>query len=120
MPTPKPTPTPTPTSTPTPTPTPSATPTPTPAAPTARFTYSPSNPVTGQAVIFNGTSSSCWAGPCLYKWTDDACPSPCGDLGTGVTMTFTFAGVGTKYVRLTITDALGRTSSVEHNVIVSR
>jgi len=35
-------------------------------------------------------------------------------------MTFTFAGVGTKYVRLTITDALGRTSNVEHNVIVSR
>ena len=43
-----------------------------------------------------------------------------GDLGSGVTMTFTFAGVGTKYVRLTITDALGRTSNVEHNVIVSR
>jgi len=72
----------------------------------------------GQAVFFNGSGSSCAAGPCSYKWTDDGCPSPCGDLGTGLTLTFTFHGAGTKYVRLTVTDALGRTSSVEHNVVV--
>src|SRR5205823_6114234 len=51
-PTPIPTPTPTTGATPTPTPTPGPTPTPTP-APTASFTYSPANPVTGQAVSFN-------------------------------------------------------------------
>jgi len=34
-------------------------------------------------------------------------------------MSFTFSGVGTKYVRLTITDALSQTASVEHDVIVS-
>src|SRR5439155_7311158 len=34
-------------------------------------------------------------------------------------MSFTFSGTGTKYVRLTITDALSQTASVEHDVIVS-
>ena len=34
-------------------------------------------------------------------------------------MSFTFSGTGTKLVRLTITDALSQTASVEHDVIVS-
>ena len=92
------TPTPTRTPTPTPTPTPASTPTaaPTPSGPIARFTYSPSSPVTGSPVTFDGRTSSCGAGPCAYKWTDDGCPSPCGDLGTGATLAFTFADVGTR------------------------
>jgi hypothetical protein len=117
LPTPLPTPTPTPLPTPTPTPLPTPTPTPTP-SPTASFTYSPSSPRTGQAVSFDGRGSSCSAGPCFYKWTDDGCPSPCGDLGTGQTLTYTFTDIGTKFVRLTVTDALGRTATVEHNVTV--
>jgi len=40
-------------------------------------------------------------------------------LGTGVRMSFTFRDSGTKYVRLTITDAQSRTASVEHDVIVA-
>ena len=32
---------------------------------------------------------------------------------------FTFAEVGTKYVRLIVTDAAGRTATVEHNVVVA-
>src|SRR5437867_620139 len=83
---------------------------------TAAFTYSPSSPVTGQPVAFNGSASSCVATPCAYAWTDDADRSR---LGTGVTMSFTFQHVGTKYVRLTITDALGQTGSVEHDVVVA-
>src|SRR5438132_9221763 len=34
-------------------------------------------------------------------------------------LAFTFASVGTKFVRLTLTDALGRTATVEHNVAVA-
>jgi hypothetical protein len=121
VPTPAPTSTPAPTQTATPTPAPSATPTPTPTprGPTASFAFSPSNPVTGSPVTFDGRASSCAAGPCTYKWTDDGCPSPCGDLGTGPTLVFTFTDIGTKFVRLTISDALGRSASVEHNVVVA-
>src|SRR5438128_1137027 len=113
-PTPNPTPTPSAGATPTPTPAPTPAPTPTP-GPTASFTYGPANPVTGQAGSFNGSGSSCAANPCAYIWSDDADGSI---LGGGVTMSFTFADVGTKYVRLTITDGLGRQATVEHNVVV--
>jgi hypothetical protein len=94
-------------------------PTPTPAAPTASFTYSPANPVTLWPVVFDGGASSCGAGPCTFSWTDDACPSPCGDLGSGPTLVFRFADVGTKYVRLTVIDSLSRRATVEHNVPVA-
>ncbi|PYR96270.1 MAG: hypothetical protein DMG12_26665, partial [Acidobacteria bacterium] len=80
------------------------------------FTYSPSNPVTGSPVSFDGSSSTCPASPCSYSWTDDADSSL---LGTGVRMSFTFRDVGTKYVRLTITDSQSRSASVEHDVMVS-
>src|SRR5207249_6672962 len=33
-------------------------------------------------------------------------------------MSFTFQGTGTKYVRLTVTDARSQVASVEHNVVV--
>ena len=102
-----------------PTPSPTPGPTPTPAAPTATFSYSPSSPLTGQAVSFNGSGSTCADGPCTYVWTDDGCASPCGDLGSGVTLAFTFAGAGTKYVRLTVVDALYRSATVEHDVVLS-
>src|SRR2546427_3684122 len=110
--------TPTPTAAPTASPTPSAGPTPTPATTTASFGYSPASPVTGQLVTFDGTASNCAAFPCSYKWTDDGCPSPCGDLGTGLTLIFSFANVGTKYIRLTVIDALAYSATVEHNVAV--
>ena len=34
-------------------------------------------------------------------------------------MQFTFQQAGTKYARLTVQDAAGRTATVEHNVVVS-
>src|SRR5207249_846928 len=113
-PTPSTTPRPTPGATVTPTPTPTPAPTPTP-GPIASFTYSPANPVTGQAVSFNASGSSCAASPCAFIWSDDYDGSI---LGGGVTMSFTFHDVGTKYARLTITDGLGRQATVEHNVVV--
>ncbi len=97
-----------------------ADPPPPPPAPTASFSYSPASPLTGQAVTFNGTSSTCSDGPCTYEWSDDGGttrPIPAlWPLGSGQTLSFTFAGVGTKYVRLVVTDAIGRSATVEHNV----
>jgi PKD domain len=112
-PTPTPDPTPAPSATPTPAPTPTAAPQP---APGVSFAYSPSSPLTGQPVNFDGTATTCSAAPCAYRWTDDADQSL---LGTGATMAFTFQDVGTKYVRLTVIDALGQTASVEHDVYVA-
>lgn len=91
--------------------------------PTARFTYSPTAPIVGQAVTFDGTGSSCPGAPCTYSWSDDGSPSrpptPLWPLGSGATLKFTFHEAGTKYVRLVITDAGGQTSTMEHNVTVS-
>ena len=89
---------------------------PPPAPPVAAFTYSPSAPVTGSPVFFDGSSSNCAATPCSYTWTDDADGST---LGTGVQMSFTFQSGGTKFVRLTMVDARSQSASVEHNVDVS-
>lgn len=82
--------------------------------PTAAFTWSPTSPDTGQVVAFNGTTSTCSSTPCTYVWTDRGTT-----LGTGTTLNFTFGAAETKLVTLTVTDALNRTSSVEHDVIVS-
>jgi hypothetical protein len=95
---------------------------PPPAPPIARFTYSPSSPVTGQAVAFDGSSSSCAAGPCTYEWSDDgAATRPIAvlwPLGGGQVLSFAFSEAGTKYVRLIVTDATGQTATAEHNVVV--
>jgi hypothetical protein len=96
---------------------------PTPAPPTASFTFAPASPVTGRAVSFDGASSSCSDGPCTYTWSDDGGttrPIPAlWPLGSGQTLSFTFLEVGTKYVRLVVTDAAGQTATVEHNVVVA-
>jgi hypothetical protein len=95
---------------------------PPPAAPTASFTYSPSAPLVGQAVAFNGTGSTCADSPCIYAWSDDGGttrPIPAlWPLGSGQSISFTFHEATTKYARLVVTDALGRTATVEHNVVV--
>ena len=88
-------------------------------APTAAFKYSPSAPSTGQSVSFDGSASTCSATPCSYTWADDPPTGGSWPLGSGQTMSFTFQNVGTKYVTLTVTDALNRSVNVEHNVVVS-
>jgi PKD domain len=93
-----------------------------PAAPTATFLYTPTSPTVGQSVDFNAAGSVCADGPCTYGWSDDgssARPSTVlWPLGSGQALSFTFKEVGTKYVRLVVTDAAGRTATVEHNVMV--
>ncbi len=92
-------------------------------APAARFTFSPSSPVAGQQVALNGTASTCADSPCTYTWSDDAStiqPLPAlWTLGSGPTLSFTFSDPGTKYLRLSITDAAGQVGTVEHNVVVT-
>jgi len=81
----------------------------------ARFSVTPAGPVRGMPVTFNASGSICTATPCIYRWTDDADGS---SLGIGRMMVFTFQQPGTKYVRLTITDARGKTASGESDVVV--
>ena len=90
-----------------------------PPAPTASFTFSPASPVTGQAVTFDATASTCAAAPCTYTWADDPPSGGSWALGTGQTVSFTFQVVGTKYVTLTMTDAQNRTATVELDVAVA-
>jgi hypothetical protein len=89
--------------------------------PVAAFTFSPASPAVGQTISFDGTGSSCANAPCTYTWNDDGGEPPVGywALGTGISMQFTFQHTGTKYVRLTVQDAVGQTATVEHNVVVS-
>jgi hypothetical protein len=92
------------------------------AGPTAAFKFSPASPVTGQSVYFDGSGSACVVTPCTYAWDDDGPDGPGGtnwSLGTGRTLSFVFHNAGTKYVRLTVTDAQNRTATVEHDVVVS-
>jgi hypothetical protein len=90
--------------------------------PTASFTYTPTSPLAGQPVTLDGTSSTCPNGPCTYEWSDDGGPTrplpPILPLGSGATLSLTFSQAGTKYVRLVVSDALGQTATVEHNVVV--
>jgi len=90
--------------------------------PTASFTFSPASPVTGQAVSFDASGSTCPGAPCTYTWSDDGGVTrpipPRWPLGGGQLLQFTFAKVGTKYVRLVVTDAAGAEATVEHNVVV--
>ncbi len=92
-------------------------------APTAGFVYAPSGPTVGKAVAFNAASSTCADSPCTYAWSDDgsnARPATVlWPLGSGQTMPFTFHEAGTKYVRLVITTAAGKSATVEHNVVVA-
>jgi hypothetical protein len=99
--------------TPAPVPAPGPTPAPTPApgpAVKAAFTYTPSAPVHGTAVQFDGTGS----GPATaYDWSLDGLTRL-----TGAKPTFTFKVAGTKKVTLTTTDAKGVKTSVAKDVIV--
>jgi hypothetical protein len=91
--------------------------------PTASFTVEPASAFVGQRVTFDGSSSTCPDAPCTYEWSDDggtARPIPSRwSLGGGQLLQYTFSTVGTKYVRLVITDAVGLAATVEHNLVVA-
>jgi hypothetical protein len=77
--------------------------------------------VTGQAVAFDASSSTCQDSPCTYTWQDDGPDGPGGSqwaLGTGQQMSFTFQQTGTKWVRLIVTDVNGDTNSTMQTITV--
>src|SRR3954466_10033256 len=93
------------------------------ATPTVHWTYSPSDPYTGEAVTFDGSATTCDRAPCTYTWTDDGPDGPGGTnwtLGTGRVLTKTFSDAGTKWVRLTVRNASGRRSSAEQTITVQQ
>jgi PKD domain len=92
------------------------------AAPTARYTYSPANPVAGQTTMFDGSASSCDRQPCSYRWQDDGPDGPGGAntaLGTGMTLSHSFLQAGAKYVRLTVTNRRGLSSAIVNTINVA-
>ena len=91
--------------------------------PVAAFVHSPTAPVTGDAVTFDASSSTCADTPCTYAWVDDGNDGPAGGqwpLGSGRILTFTFQGAGIKYVRLTVTDADGDKATILEPVTVGQ
>jgi hypothetical protein len=93
------------------------------AAPTARYTYSPANPVAGQAVTFDASTSTCTPAPCTYSWADDGSDGPGGSqwpLGSGQKLTFTFKNAGTKNVRLTVRDNAGVSHATMKTITVAQ
>jgi hypothetical protein len=87
--------------------------------PVAAFTFLPAAPQAGDAMSFDATTSTCQDAPCTYAWTNEPPGGGVTSLGSGSTLSSTFATTGTKYVTLKVTDADGDTSTVEHNVVVS-
>ena len=84
--------------------------------PTAAFTFTPTAPVHGSPVTFNGATSTDPDGTITsYKWT----------FGDGVTATtsvasttHTYAAAGTFKPKLTVTDSAGLTGTITHSVTV--
>lgn len=81
----------------------------------ADFTFSPTNPDISDgtnAVIFDATPSS--AGVTTWTWDFGD-----GATGTGQRVTRTFTLTGTRVVRLTVSDAGGRTATTTKNVTIT-
>jgi PKD repeat protein len=85
------------------------------ANPTADFVFSPSNPVVGQNVFFNGSTSRAAPGRTLvsyvWNWGD-------GETGTGVFQDHDFTASGTYNVTLTVTDDTGLSGTSAKTVSV--
>ena len=89
--------------------------------PVAAYVYSPTAPVTGQAVTFDASSATCADAPCTYTWTDDGNDGAGGvnwAVGSGKVLTFTFSGAGVKNIRVTVKDADGDTASTVKAITV--
>lgn len=88
------------------------------AAPSANFVFSPSEPTAGSLVTFNGLTSTAAAGRRIvgYSWDfgdpNDRTP------GSGPQTQHRYATAGGYNVTLTVTDDLGRTSSLAQTVDV--
>jgi PKD repeat protein len=88
-----------------------------PTAPTARFTFSPAAPASGQSIFFNGSSSTAGTGHTLtsysWAWGDGTAA------GTGVAPTHAYAANGSYTVTLTVTDEIGQVGITSAAVAVA-
>ncbi|MGH9408439.1 MAG: PKD domain-containing protein [Vicinamibacterales bacterium] len=84
--------------------------------PTAVFTFSPTQPIFGVQVNFDGTASTATSGKTIssyaWAWGDGSAP------GSGATTTHAFAAAGTYVVKLTVTDSAGLTGSSTQSITV--
>ncbi len=86
-------------------------------APTAIFTFSPTNPKPGDTVRFNGSSSTGANGATIQTYAWDFGNGAA--LGSGPTPETVFPQERTYLVRLTVTDTRGRTATVTATVNVT-
>jgi PKD repeat protein len=84
-------------------------------APTADFSFSPTDPTVGQTVFFNAASSTTPAGTTITSYAWDFGD---GSTGSGATASHAFGSARTFVVRLTITNDAGQTSTTTKQVTV--
>lgn len=79
-----------------------------PAQPTARFIFSPTTPIVGQAVNFDGRTSTAPSGRTItgYAWSFGD-----GTTGSGAQTTHAYAAAGSYLVTLTVTDSAAQTNT---------
>jgi PKD repeat protein len=85
-------------------------------APTASFTFSPTEPLPGQQVNFNASGSRAATGRRIVSYTwdfGDGTPN-----GSGVQVSHTYTVIGTYVVTLTVTDDVGRTAVTTQEIPV--
>lgn len=89
------------------------------AAPTASFTFSPTEGTTHQPVQFNASSSVAAPGRSIvsYRW-DYGDPFSPNNADQGVQVAHAYSRVGTYTVTLTVTDDIGRTATTSRTVQV--
>jgi PKD repeat protein len=80
---------------------------------TPAFTFAPETPTEKANVLFDASSST--GSIEQYRWDFGD-----GSIGTGRTTTHAFNGPGTYFVRLTVVDALGRSTSTTRSVLVGQ
>jgi PKD repeat protein len=83
---------------------------------TASFTFSPTNPTTGQTIFLDASASTTPDGVAIVSWQWDFGN---GESANSKQTTTTYSAARTWVVRLTVTDALGRTGTTTQNITVS-
>jgi PKD repeat protein len=87
-------------------------------APTATFTDGPNPSTANSSVSFNGSGSAASAGGSIVDYSWNFGDGTTQDTGTTSSASHAYSGPGTYTVTLTVTDDLGLTTSVSHQVTV--